>query len=510
MKGIIWIRVTYVLFASFLLFLPLISNAEVATASPSPPPFLLKWGTYGSGDGQFTHPWGIAVDTSGNVYVAEPANHRIQKFTSSGVFITKWGTLGSGDGQFITPYCVAVDTLGYVYISDWDTNRIQKFTSDGAFITKWGTSGLGDGQFTYPLGIGVDVSGNVYVADCYNHRIQKFTADGVFLTKWGTQGSGDGQFDYPYAVSIDTSGSVYVAEFANRIQKFTSTGNFITKWGSQGSGDGQFEAPSGIAFDATGNVYVADPGNHRIQEFTNSGTFLTKWGTLGFGDGQFYGPRGVALDASGNVYVVDKENHRVQVFGYPSGTYTITATAGANGAITPTGSVTVNYGGSKTFSITPGIDHHIADVVVDGGSVGAITSYTFSNVTTNHTIAASFTLNAVVDINPDTLNLKSQSDRSSITAYIELPPGFYVEQINVATVRLLVNGITIAAQITPASVGDYDGDKIPDCMVKFDRQAVIAALTGVSGYVSIEVMGQFTDGQTFSGMDTIRIIDPGK
>ncbi len=132
------------------------------------------FGSYGSGDGQFNYPLGVAVDSSGNVYVADAYNDRIQKFNGSGSFIVKWGTYGSGDGQFNYPGGVAVDSSGNVYVADWGNDRIQKFNGSGSFIGKWGTSGSGDGQFNYPGGVAVDSSDNVYVADTLNHRIQKF------------------------------------------------------------------------------------------------------------------------------------------------------------------------------------------------------------------------------------------------------------------------------------------------------------------------------------------------
>lgn len=114
------------------------------------------------------------MDPSGNVYVTDTDNNRIQKFSSSGTFITKWGSYGTGDGQFDTPSGVAVDASGNVYITDYYNNRIQKFSSGGTFITKWGSKGTGDGQFYYPQGVTVDSSGNVYVADSGNYCVHKF------------------------------------------------------------------------------------------------------------------------------------------------------------------------------------------------------------------------------------------------------------------------------------------------------------------------------------------------
>ncbi len=572
-------------------FLPgAILNGLPALAEAAPP-FLSKWGSGGSGDGEFNWPWGVAVDASGNVYVADSIGSRIQKFTSSGSFITQWGTYGSGDGQFSAPSGVAVDISGNVYVADSIGSRIQKFTSSGSFITKWGV-GSGDDPFIYPYGVATDALGNVYVAEAGNHLIQKFTSSGSFITQWGTYGTGDGQFLAPYGLAVDASGNVYVADTGHypansdirfdSIQKFTNSGVFITRWGSAGSGDGQLNNPMGLAVDASGDVYVVEMGNNRIQKFTSSGSFITKWGSFGSGDGQFFFPMGVAVDALGNVYVADSFNNRIQVFGYLTpietytltvnvagngsvtrspdqanydqgtpvqltatpapgyhftdwsgdlsgstnpatiimnsnkivtatfaiNTYTINASAGANGSITPSGAVSVNYGDDQTFAIAPNTGCHIADVVVDGSSVGAVSSYTFSNVNANHTIAASFALNGIVDIDPDTLNLKSQSDKNAITVYIELPSGFDVKQIDIASVK--IEGTSIGAQPSPTAVGDYDADKVPDLMVKLDRQAVIAFLDGKTGDITLTIIGQLTGSGTFTGSDTIKVINPVK
>jgi hypothetical protein len=111
------------------------------------------------------------------VYVADRDNHRIQKFDSDGKFITKWGTYGSEEGEFDSPTGIAVDSLGYVYVADRFNHRIQKFDSDGNFIAKWGIKGNGHGEFKSPSGVAVDSLGYVYVADRDNDRIQKFRSD---------------------------------------------------------------------------------------------------------------------------------------------------------------------------------------------------------------------------------------------------------------------------------------------------------------------------------------------
>ena len=287
--------------------------------------FITKWGSNGSGNGEFDSPKGITVDSTGYVYVADTLNNRIQKLTSGGTFVTKWGSQGSGDGQFDNPQRIAVDSSGYVYVADSYNHRIQKFTSSGSFVTKWGSYGSGDGQFSYPFGIELDGDGYVYISDYYNNRIQKFTSGGTFVTKWGSEGSGNGQFNKPEGIAVDSSGYVYVADSYNhRIQKFTSGGIFIATWGNEGSGDGQFNAPCGIAIDGADYLYVSDTLNSRIQKFTSIGVFVTKWGSQGSGDGQFDRVYGIAADESGYVYVADFNNHRIQIFGPASSTQQLT------------------------------------------------------------------------------------------------------------------------------------------------------------------------------------------
>ena len=114
------------------------------------------------------------MDSSDNVSVSDfGENNRIQKFDSNGNFLSKWGTTGSGDGQFINPG-LGIDADSSDNVADWGNNRIQKFDSNGNFLSKWGTTGSGDGQFIRPANLALDASGNIFVVDEGNNRIQKF------------------------------------------------------------------------------------------------------------------------------------------------------------------------------------------------------------------------------------------------------------------------------------------------------------------------------------------------
>jgi len=291
---------------ALLIGLSVLTVSAVATCN-----FLLKWGTSGIASGQFQTPRGIAVDNSGNVYVADTFT-RVQKFNSSGTFISQFGVPGVVNGGFVTPFKVATDSAGNVYVSDSDSTaaRVQKFNSSGVFQFVVG------GFLNSATGIAVDSADNFYVGDQGNHRIRKFSSAGVLITSWGSSGTGDNQFDSPMGLAIDASDNVYVVDSANnRVQKFTSTGTFITKWGTAGAGNGEFNGPLGIAVDSTGTVYVADTNNNRIQKFSSTGTFLESCGTTGSGDGEFTSPGDVAIDSADNLYVVDSGNDRVQKFG---------------------------------------------------------------------------------------------------------------------------------------------------------------------------------------------------
>jgi DNA-binding beta-propeller fold protein YncE len=271
------------------------------------------------------------VDRQGNLYVVDGLNNAIQKFDSSGQLLMEWGTAGQGDGEFNfimpnvggTAGAIAVDPSGNIYVADWGNSRIQKFDSDGQFLAKWGTRGSGDGQFLSLASITVDREGYVYILDNVRADIQKFDGNGQFLAKWGGKGTGDGQFNFPAFLTVDNQGNLFVVDgFNNRLQKFDSNGQFLTKWGTPGQDDGEFSFISGeygvglgaVAADEQGNIYVADYSNNRIQKFDNNGQFLAKWGTEGIGDDQFIHPTALTVDLEGNVYVADFGNNRIQKF----------------------------------------------------------------------------------------------------------------------------------------------------------------------------------------------------
>jgi hypothetical protein len=202
------------------------------------------------------------------------------------------GTIGAADGvgtlaQFNNPYGVAVDSSGSVYVADHGNNKIRFITPSGTVTTLAGSSTIGaaDGvgtfaEFYNPTGIAVDSSGNVYVADALNNNIRFITPSGFVTTLAGsgTASAADGvgtfaQFSYPYGVAVDSSGNVYVPDYYNNEIRFiTPSGNVTTLAGSgiSGAADGvgtlaQFNLPFGVAVDSSGNVYVADTFNNNVR-----------------------------------------------------------------------------------------------------------------------------------------------------------------------------------------------------------------------------------------------------
>lgn len=290
----------------------------------------LEWGSLGSGDGKFNNPHAVAVDSNGNVYVADRRNHRIQKFDASGQYLDQWGFPGNGAGEFRNTCGVTVDDSGNVYVADTGNDRIQKFDANGMFLAQWGESGTAPGQFQSPAAVAVDRRGDIYVVDTRNHRIQKFDSDGGLITTWGDQpGNQPGQFLDPLGIAVDAvNGHVYVADTgACRIQKFTTDGEFVAQWGEYGNEHGQFRQPTGITVDLSGNVYVTDSPSNRIQKFSDQGNFLAEWKEWGTGAGHFSDPKGLAADDNGNVFLADSDNHRILKFNLTAGLRPIISSA---------------------------------------------------------------------------------------------------------------------------------------------------------------------------------------
>jgi DNA-binding beta-propeller fold protein YncE len=346
-----------------LALLLLFSLCEVSLAADLTPVFRI----YSASRYSFSNPSGVAVDGSGNIYVADTGNNRIQKLTGDSA--KQWGgTAGSGNQQFNFPWGVAVnDPAGLVYVADMLNNRIQKLTTSGAYMATFANS---SDSFYLPKGVAVDGAGNVYVADTNNNRIQKFDSNGVLLGQWGkannNPGTGAGEFSNPNGVAVDLMGTIYVADTGNkRIQKFMTRGAI---WSDLVT---NLDQPRGIAVDGTGNVYVAvyplnnlgGPGGS-VRKYDSGGVFMGQWGEQG--GVTFNWPKGVAVDRWGYVYVADSGNNSIVVV-YPSPrnlTVDQDAQAGGNVTFGVHGQVVVTCPSSCGVLFTPG-DEITLDVVAN-------------------------------------------------------------------------------------------------------------------------------------------------
>jgi sugar lactone lactonase YvrE len=224
------------------------------------------------------YPYGVRVDGTGNIYIADTNNNRVVKVPAGGGAET---TVATG---FNYPWDVAIDGVGDVYVADYGNNRVVRVAPNGSqSLVGTGLSG--------PTGVAVAWAGNVYIADGRNARVVKVPASG------GAQTSIGSGLYYPISVAVDTAGDVYIAEERGVVE--------VLPGGTQKAVGSGFAAPGGVAVDATGNVYVSDLGNSRLVEvFAGDGGEATIMTGLRF-------PNGVAVDGSGNVYICDSANSRV-------------------------------------------------------------------------------------------------------------------------------------------------------------------------------------------------------
>jgi len=288
---------------------------------------------------QFNMRYGITMDSLGNMYISDSANNSIRKIAPDGSVKTLAGSgvIGAANGtgneaQFYFPQGIAVDATGNVYVADTFNNQIRKITPNGVVSTVAGTGAAGnvDGagniaEFNAPSGLAFDANGNLLTSDFNNGTIRKLTIAGNVKTLTGIA-----RLSGPQGIAVDASGNLYVVESgASLIRKITPPGVLTTIAGAIGGGfaDGPsdkalFAVPEGITIDAADNLYVSDLGNNRIRKITPAGTVSTvAGGAPGFANGlgpsaRFYAPSDITIDAAGNLYVMDVNNHIIRKIKY--------------------------------------------------------------------------------------------------------------------------------------------------------------------------------------------------
>ncbi|MEI6232740.1 MAG: PKD domain-containing protein [Planctomycetota bacterium] len=423
----------------------------------------------------FYLPYGIATDSTNNVYVADTYNHTIRKITPSGVVTTLAGSAGltgttDGTGstaRFNYPIGIAVDSAGTVYVGDSTNHTIRKITAAGVVTTLAGTAGTSGttdatgtaAKFNSPQGLSVDTSGTVYVADCFNHAIRKITAAGVVTTvagKAGTLGYANGTgtaatFYYPSGLHVDNGGTIYVADSNNLvIRKITST-NVVTTFagtaffgGTDGAGIvATFSYPSDIAGDSFGNLYVSDSGNNTIRKITSAAVVSTVAGapsTIGSANGSgtsayFYYPQGIATDTAGNFYVSDTANHAIR-------------------KVTPAGVVSTLAGLAGTFGTLDGTGTNALFDYPQGLALDS-TGNVFVADYYNHTIRK-ITPAGVVTTFAGTAGTLGSADGTGTAAKFNYPLGVAIDSLN--NVYVADSGNYTIRKISPAGlVSTYAG-----------------------------------------------------
>jgi DNA-binding beta-propeller fold protein YncE len=333
--------------------------------------FIEKWGTEGTGDGQFNGLFFIEVDGSGNVCVGDQQHnetHRMQKFDANGKFLMSWtrkmmrprGSNGiatlavdpsgntyyafkdqivkyDSNGNMVSSYCqngfsedsldevfgVFADSGGRLYITD-ASGSIRIFDAEGKLADKW-TAENTEGRERLPNGpMSMDNTGNIYVSYLAGVSIWKLSPKGKPLTKFQIeQPPSEGRFLNLGGVAIDDSGSVYAVDSVDiewiyvgipTIKKFGLDGQLIASWDVSKMSKEKVKWPSRIAVDGSGTIYVTDQSAHCIHKLDSQGKYIKSWGTKGTGDGHFDIPEGITVDKSGNVYVCDRQNSRIQKF----------------------------------------------------------------------------------------------------------------------------------------------------------------------------------------------------
>ena len=433
-------------------------------------------GDGGPGTSAFLYqPNGLAMDSSGSIYIADTSNNRVRKLAATGVITTIAGNgMASfgGDGGPATnaalnsPYGVAVDAAGNVYIADVLNYRIRRVTPGGLISTIAGNGSLGfsgdsgpatNASLASAMGVGADAAGNVYIADTGNYRVRKVTPAGIISTVAGNGlagYSGDGgpalsaSLNGPWGVNVDAAGNIYIAEIQNYRVRLVTPGGIITTiagHGTQGSfGDGGpataavLSEPRRTWLDAAGNLYIADA--YRVRRVTLEGIISTiaGTGTSGpLGDGgpataaTLYGSHDVVVDAAGNVYVADTENNRVRmVLATPPAplpgtrlTLTTTSLPPATSGVSYSASLTV-VGATNplTFSLTSGAlpagltlngsTGQISGTPSSAGSFDFVVAVTMAGSTQSS--AAALTIQVVA---PLTITTGSLPDGMTGTAY---------------------------------------------------------------------------------------------
>ena len=278
-------------------------------------PVGLVLGRLGVGPGEFSQPGALTIDSEGNLYVTEIANHRIQKFDPEGNFLAQAGSRGEGNGRLNEPWGITTDPQGNVYVADTFNHRIQKFDADLNFVLAWGrpASSLDNPEanaFWGPRDVAIDADGDIWIADGGTGRVVKYAPDGSFIEAFGGLGDAPGRFVEPTAIEVTPSGDILVADVGNRrVQRFDSSFRFLAEYAIPGWLYVDSVLRPYLALLPDGGLIVSDPTQNKLFRLDAQGTPVA---TLDAEGAPLDLPRGVAIDSRGNVYVAEANTNQVR------------------------------------------------------------------------------------------------------------------------------------------------------------------------------------------------------